>query len=398
MAPVASTEQRSLFLAAALAALTALSALTALTACAPTPPPTGGEIAARPPQATAPHGPGIALIATSFDRLAGWREDDHGAALVAFRRSCARIRSWPPGRSLGKAGVAAGIGGIVADWRPICAAAEALGAVDAALARYFFESRLRPYLATDGSRPDGLFTGYYEADLSGAWTRHGPYQTPIYGRPPELGAVVPYHARDRIDKGILAGRKLEILWARDPVDVFFLHIQGSGRVVMEDGTVVRLGYAGDNGHTYFAIGRELVARGAIAKDAVSMQSIRAWMKANRSLAAGLMALNPRFIFFRRVAGAGPIGAQGAPLTPGRSLAVDPRFVPLGLPLWLDTRHPVDATPLRRLVVAQDTGGAIKGALRGDLFWGAGAAAAEAAGRMNEGGRYYVLLPKGTNPY
>ncbi len=129
-----------------------------------------------------------------------------------------------------------------------------------------------------------------------------------------------------------------------------------------------------------------------------MQSIRAWMKANRSRAAGLMVLNPRFIFFRRVTGAGPIGAQGAPLTPGRSLAVDPRFVPLGLPLWLDTRHPVDATPLRRLVVAQDTGGAIKGALRGDLFWGAGAAAAEAAGRMNEGGRYYVLLPKGTNPY
>jgi membrane-bound lytic murein transglycosylase A len=340
----------------------------------------------------------MALIATSFERLAGWREDDHGAALVAFRRSCARIRSWPPSRFMGEAAIAMGIGGIVADWSPICAAADALRTTDAAFARYFFESRLRPYLATDGRRTDGLFTGYYEAELRGAWTRHGPYQTPIYARPPELGAVVPYHVRARIDGGILAGRGLELLWARDPVDVFFLHIQGSGRVMMEDGTVVRLGYGGDNGHPYFAIGRELVARGAIAKDAVSMQSIRAWIKANRAKAAAVMELNPRFIFFRRVTGAGPIGAQGVPLTPGRSIAVDTRFVPLGLPLWLDTRHPMDATPLRRLVVAQDTGAAIKGALRGDLFWGAGAAAAEAAGRMNEGGRYYILLPKGTSPY
>ena len=362
--------------------------LAVLAACAPAWPPQ-----ANVPRVPASQVPAIALVATSFDRLAGWLDDDHGAALVAFRRSCARIRSWLPGRALGQAPM----GGIVADWRPICAAADAMGTADAALARHFFESRLRPYLATDGGRPDVLFTGYYEADLNGAKTRHGPYQTPIYGRPPELGAVVPYHARDRIDNGILAGRGLELLWARDPVDVFFLHIQGSGRVMMEDGTVVRLGYAGDNGHPYFAIGRELVARGAIAKDAVSMQSIRAWMKANRSRAAGLMALNPRFIFFSRVTDAGPIGAQGAPLTPGRSLAVDPRFVPLGLPLWLDTRHPVDATPLRRLVVAQDTGGAIKGALRGDLFWGSGAQAAEAAGRMRESGRYYVLLPKGTAP-
>ena len=366
--------------------------LAVLAACAPAPPPQANV--PRLPAFT-PQAPTIALVATSFDRLAGWLDDDHGAALVAFRRSCARIRSWLPGRALGQAP----IGGIVADWRPICAAADAMGAANAALARHFFESRLRPYLATDGSRPDVLFTGYYEADLSGAKTRHGPYQTPIYGRPPELGAVVPYHARDRIDNGILAGRGLELLWARDPVDVFFLHIQGSGRVMMEDGAVARLGYAGDNGHPYFAIGRELVARGAIDKDAVSMQSIRAWMKANRSRTKALMALNPRFIFFRRVVtDAGPIGAQGAPLTPGRSLAVDPRFVPLGLPLWLDTRHPVDATPLRRLVVAQDTGGAIKGALRGDLFWGSGAQAAEAAGRMRESGRYYVLLPKDTKPY
>ena len=345
----------------------------------------------------------LALVATSFDRLAGWTDDDHGAALVAFRRSCARILSSPPGRALGEAG----LGGTVAEWRPICAAAEALGHASAARARHFFESRFRPYLATDGGRPDGLFTGYYEAELRGAWTRHGPYRTPVYARPPEFvtvnpgraegGALVPLPSRAAIDKGALAGRGLEILWADDAVDVFFLHVQGSGRVVMEDGTVVRLGYGGDNGHAYVAIGGELVARGEIAKDAVSMQTIRAWMKADGGRAAALMALNPRFIFFRRVAGAAPLGAQGAPLTAGRSLAVDPRFVPLGLPLWLDTRHPLDATPLRRLVVAQDTGGAIKGALRGDLFWGSGAAAAEAAGRMREGGRYYLLLPKGTHP-
>ena len=358
----------------------------------------------------------MALAATSFDRLAGWRDDDQGAALVAFRRSCARMRSWPPGRALSDAG----LGGIVADWRPICAAADALGDGDAALARHFFETRFRPYQATDGGRPDGLFTGYYEAELRGSWTRYGPYQTPIYARPPELvtvdlgrfqadlkgkriagrieaGALVPFPSRAAIDKGALAGRGLELLWADDPIDVFFLHIQGSGRVVMEDGTPLRLGYGGDNGHAYVAIGRALVARGEIARDAVSMQSIRAWMKANRARAASLMALNPRFIFFRRITGAGPLGAQGAPLTAGRSLAVDPRFVPFGLPLWLDTRHPVDATPLRRLVVAQDTGGAIKGPVRGDLFWGSGAAAAEAAGRMRESGRYYILLPKGIAP-
>ncbi|MDP6883369.1 MAG: murein transglycosylase A [Rhodospirillales bacterium] len=362
--------------------------LAGLAACAPASAPPGGGLFSAIPKTDR-----IALVATSFERLAGWRDDDHAAALVAFRRSCDRIRSWPPDRALGTAKM----GGIVADWRPICAAAEAVAPADGARARYFFESRLRPYLATDGGRPEGLFTGYYEAQLKGAWTRHGPYQTPIYTRPPELVRGVSFHARARIDSGALAGRGLELLWASDPVDVFFLHIQGSGRVVMEDGSVVRLGYDGNNGHPYVAVGGVLVARGEIAKDAISMQSIRAWMKANHARAAALMALNPRYIFFRRITDAGPIGAQGAALTPGRSLAVDPKFVALGLPLWLDTRHPVNGVPLRRLVVAQDTGGAIKGALRGDLFWGAGAAAAEAAGQMRESGRYYVLLPKSTKP-
>jgi membrane-bound lytic murein transglycosylase A len=385
LAPAASIKRRTLLLAAFLAVLAA---------CAPVSSPVDRGLASRPPQADALQSSGIALVATSFERLAGWRDDDHAAALVAFRRSCARIRSWPPDRALGKAA----IGGIVADWRPICAAAEALRSADGAKVRYFFETRLRPYLATEGGRREGLFTGYYEAALKGAWTRHGPYQTPVYTRPPELVTGVPFHARARIDKGALAGRGLELLWATDSVDVFFLHIQGSGRVLMEDGSVMRLGYSGDNGHAYYAVGRALVARGEIAPDAITMQSIRAWMRVDYARATALMALNPRYIFFRRITDAGPIGAQGAALTAGRSLAVDPKFLALGLPLWLDTRHPKDGTPLRRLVVAQDTGGAIKGALRGDLFWGAGAAAAEAAGRMRESGRYYVLLPKNTKPY
>ena len=308
-----------------------------------------------------------------------------------------------------------------ADWRPICTAAKGIGDGGDAAARYFFETWFRPYLVTDGGRADGLFTGYYEPELRGAWTRHGSYRSPIYARPRDLvsvelgrfrddwrgqriagrlkdGQLVPFDSRAEIERGALGGRGLELLWVDSPVDAFFLHIQGSGRVAMEDGSVVRLGYAGHNGRAYVAIGRLLVERGEIPKAEVSMQSIRAWLAANPSEGVILMERNPSYIFFHTVAGHGPVGAQGVVLTPGRSLAVDTKFVPLGLPLWLDTTDPRDpARPLRRLVVAQDTGTAIKGAVRGDLFWGSGAAAAGPAGRMKESGRYYLLFPKGAWP-
>jgi len=212
------------------------------------------------------------------------------------------------------------------------------------------------------------------------------------------GNLKPYEDRKAIVEGALDPRNLEIVWVDDPVDAFFLQIQGSGRVTLEDGRVMRLGYAGQNGHPYVAIGRELIARGALTRETVSMQSIRAWLAANPAEAAALMNANPSYVFFRELPGDGPVGAQGAALTPLRSLAVDRRFVPLGTPVWLDAEHPDPGTArLRRLVVAQDVGGAIRGPVRGDLFWGHGDAAADLAGRMKSPGRYYLLLPKGLIP-
>jgi membrane-bound lytic murein transglycosylase A len=212
------------------------------------------------------------------------------------------------------------------------------------------------------------------------------------------GQLRPYANRADIDAGALVGKNLELIWLNDPIEAFFLAIQGSGRVKMPDGSFVRVGYDAQNGHPYFAIGRELVRRGVMPTDQVSMQSIRAWLKANPGEAPTVMATNPSYIFFREVAGDGPIGSQGVPLTPGRSLAVDPTQAPMGAPIWLEA---IDASPMiggvQRLMVAQDTGGAIRGAVRGDLFWGSGAEAGERAGVMKARGRWYFLLPNGVTP-
>ena len=193
-----------------------------------------------------------------------------------------------------------------------------------------------------------------------------------------------------------------MIWVDSAVDAFFLHVQGSGRVSMDDGSIVRIGYVARNGHAYKSIGRELIKRGALSRERVSMQSIKTWLRDNSEKAPALMASNPSFIFFRIIDGAlksldkqqGPIGAQGVPLTPGRSLAVDRAYFPLGIPIWLDTTDPLEpGLPLRRLVIAQDTGSAIKGPVRGDLFWGFGAEAATRAGLMKQPGNYFLLLPR-----
>ena len=356
------------------------------------------------------------LIRTEFRALPGWRADDPAPALAAFLKSCKRLLPQPGNRALG----AGGTGGRIADWRPVCAAAASAGK-DSTGARNFFEREFVPYRASSSRGEDGLFTGYYEAELKGSLVRHGPYKVPIYRRPPGLvtvdlgrfdaklkgrqltgqvrgGQVLPLATRAEIEGGALKGKGLELLWVDSAVDAFFLHVQGSGRVILDDGRVLRLGYAGRNGHAYTSIGRALIEQGTLSKENVSMQSIRAWIEANPDAGARLMASNPSYIFFSIKKGDGPIGAQGAALTPGRSLAVDKRFVPLGIPVWLDTSDPLEpGRPLRRLVIAQDTGGAIKGPVRGDLFWGFGAAAAERAGRMNVRGGYYLLLPKAIGP-
>jgi membrane-bound lytic murein transglycosylase A len=354
----------------------------------------GGE----PPAPAAAPGtsPRLTLTPVSFDQLPGWKVDHQAAALPAIRRSCARIASLPADRPMGGEG---GIGGLAVDWRAACAAIDKIPAGNDATARYVIESWFVPHSATAGADDTGLFTGYYEAELRGSRKRGGRYQAPIYAPPSDLDAVKAgnggkYRTRAEIAGGALAGKGLELLWADDPVDVFFLHVQGSGRVVMDDGRVVRLGYAADNGHPYASLGRAMVDHGFIAKEALSMQSIRAWIAANPTQGGHMMGQNPRYIFFREVYGEGPIGAQGVALTPGRSLAVDPAFVPLGAPVWIDTVEPLaPKAPLRRLFVAQDTGNAIKGPIRADLFFGFGSQAASQAGVMKARGRYFVLLPR-----
>ncbi|TVR96290.1 MAG: murein transglycosylase [Rhodospirillales bacterium] len=342
-----------------------------------------------------------------FSHLAGWKDDDHAAALRTFLVSCRRLEQMPSERPTGLEGP----GGRIGDWLPACRAARQVG--DGPAARHFFESWFQP-MAVVGVGETGLFTGYYEPELRGALRPSGRYRVPLHAVPDDLvtvrgdggpvvsrrqdGRLVPYHDRAAIQRGILAGRNLELLWVDDPVDAFFLHVQGSGRVVLDDGRVVRVGFAGRNGHPYVPIGRVLVDKGALTRDEVSMQSIRAWLHANPGEADAVMGANPSYIFFQVIEGDGPRGALGVVLTPERSLAVDPAFVPLGAPVWVDTVDPLQpAQPLRRLMVAQDTGSAIKGPGRGDVFWGAGRMAAERAGRMRSAGRTYLLVPRQAPP-
>lgn len=356
--------------------------------------------------------------AVPFSALPGWASDRHAAAIPALIRSC------PP---LEKRGVRVSGGsfeksfGGAAIWQSICAEARTLPAGNDRAARTFFERRFTPAAVTGKDGPDGLITGYYEPELQGSRKRQGQFNVPLHVRPPDLvsvnlgrfsdalkgkriagrvvkGRLVPYHNRSQIESGALRGKKLELVWVNDAADAFFLHIQGSGRIKLRDGKVLRVGYAATNGQAYTAIGRALIARGEIPRERMSMQAIRKWMAANPAAGAKLMRTNKSYVFFRALTGPGPIGAQGVALTPERSIAVDRGILPLGLPVWLDTVLPDTATtPYRRLMIAQDTGGAIKGAVRADVFWGPGARAAQLAGSMKSTGRYWFLRPRSASP-
>ena len=380
--------------------------------------PAAGEA---PPEPAEPPEPALELRPASFADLPGWSEDRHAEALPPLLASCRVLGRLPAERPVGRGGV----GGTAADWRLPCAQAAAAPAGDPAAARAFFEAAFRPWAVSDRGGEEGLFTGYYEPTLHGSRRRGGRFTVPLYRRPPELievdlgrfrddlageriaglvegVALVPFADRAALVAGALAGRGLELAWVDDPVDAFFLHIQGSGRVELAEGGVLRVGYAGHNGHPYTAIGRTLLERGELALEAVSMQSIRAWLAARPDEAAELLAANRSFIFCRELDGGGPVGSFGTPLTAGRSLAVDRVHLPLGAPLWLDATapHPDPAAPdgpLRRLMVAHDTGGAIRGPVRGDVFWGHGDEAAEVAGRMKHRGRLWLLLPRAVTP-
>lgn len=303
----------------------------------------------------------------SFAQLRGWETDDHAEALEVFLNTCPDLRD--------------------VDWRALCALAQ-----QRPDARAFFELFFRPVVISDG-RP-ALFTGYFEPQLNGALRPDDRFRYPVYRQPPEALLANPWLTRREIETGdAMQGRGLEIAWVDDPVELFFLQIQGSGRIRLPSGQVIRVGYAGANGHPYRSIGVELVRRGVYEAHQVSAEVIKNWVRRNPEEGRELLFHNSSFVFFRRIddvpAALGPLGAMNRSVTEGRTIAVDPAYVPLGAPVWVEKDG---EDPIRRLMVAQDTGSAIKGPQRGDIYFGTGDAAGRAAGRLRDPGRLVVLLP------
>lgn len=359
------------------------------------PPPVGPvEVPVQPPP------PAPLMTPGAFSDLPGWQEDDLRQAWPAFMGSCRALAA----RS---------------GWKEPCAAARGVDAGDAGAIRTYFESWFVPnkVRAADGS-DTGLITGYYEAMLYGSRKRAGDYQTPLYKVPDDLltidlsgvypnlkglplrgrlsgRKVVPYSTRAEIERANLPGK--ELLWVNDPVEAFFLEVQGSGRVQLDTGETVRIAYADQNGHPYKAIGRWLVEKGELTPEQATAQGIKAWIAAHPERRQELFNVNPSYIFFKEERlpdpSVGPKGALGVPLTPARSVAIDPKFIPLGSPVFLATTEPASEVPMRRLVMAQDTGGAIRGEVRADFFFGFGPQAADNAGRMKQRGAVWVLVPK-----
>ncbi len=302
-----------------------------------------------------------------FEDLAGWHDDDHAAALNTFLETCSQLKR--------------------GDWSALCGLAKTHPS-----AKTYFEMFFRPVLVEDGK--PALFTGYFEPELNGSLVQTPRYRYPLYRKPPEVKDGQPWLTRREIEEtDALSGRGLELCWVDDPVEVFFLQIQGSGRVRLTNGQMMRVGYGGSNGRNYRSIGQELIRRGIYSKHQVSAQVIQNWVRRNPEQGAELLRYNPSFVFFRKVTKVspekGPIGAMNRSVTPLRTLAVDPRYTPLGAPVWLE-KEGSDA--LRRLMVAQDTGSAIKGAQRADIFFGTGDDAGRMAGRVRDPGRMVVLLP------
>jgi membrane-bound lytic murein transglycosylase A len=377
-----------------------------LAACTTAPPVKPPAEVARPGTLPAVYQP------ASFAELPGWTADRADLAWPALLVGCRKLVAAPASAAL---------------WQPVCDAASAAGAVDAASTRAFFEAHFTVWkiTAADGS-DSGLVTGYYEPLLQGARAPTADDRTPLYAPPddlltvelaslyPELAGkrvraridgrkVVPYWTRADIEAGRAPLDDKVLVWVGDPVDAFFLEIQGSGRVRLDDGSVLRVGYADQNGQPFRSIARVLIDRGELGADGASMQAIRAWGRAHPDKLPALLDENPSYVFFRIVeppaAGTleaaidGPIGALGVPLARERTIAVDPRAIPLGAPVYLATTRPLSNEPLQHLVLAQDTGGAIRGAIRADYFWGFGADAAREAGRMKQPARMWILWPK-----
>lgn len=395
------------FLAHPLALCASLAALL-LAGCA-TPPtvpiPPGCPVC--PPLPPPPKPAEKPLQPATWAGLPDWASDDLAAAFTVFRDSC---------RVLDKREL----------WQAACAAARGVDAAtlqDPAALRGWFEATFRPWAMTnpDGSR-SGLITGYYEPVLRGSRKPSRQYPYPVFGPPDDLitvdlGELYPELKHLRL-RGRLQGKKLvpyydraawrdqeskrspkAIAWVADEIDLFFMEIQGSGQITLDDGERIRLGYANQNGHPYRSIGRWLIDQGELSSDQASMQGIKDWATAHPQRLDELLGQNPSLVFFRTLpaTGSGPPGALGLPLTPQRSLAVDPRHIPLGAPIWLATTQPNSEQALTQLMLAQDTGGAIRGPVRADFYWGSGAEAGALAGKMRQSGQLWVLLPVDYQP-
>ncbi len=351
----------------------------------------------------------LSISPQSFSSLPNWGSDNFTDFAQAYQKSCNRIlkrnsqSNFGPSAKFGKN----------QEWQIVCRRFKDIDKSNAIKIRQFFETNFIPYSAQAGNVSTGLFTGYYEASLKGSRQRGGVYQTPLRSRPDDLvmvdlgafrdelkgqriagrvkgGKLKPYETHEQIiNGGLPAAQDKPLVWVDSAVDAFFLQIQGSGIVALDDGSIMRVGYAGQNGHPYYAVGRELIKRGALTKENVSLQSIRDWMAENPDQAQDLMTTNKSYVFFTEVKGEGPLGGEGIALTPERSLAIDRSIIPYSMPLWLDLENP----KLSKLMVTQDTGGAIRGPVRGDYFWGYGTRAEEMAGGMKSQGRYWFLMPK-----
>ncbi|MFO1315302.1 MAG: MltA domain-containing protein [Burkholderiales bacterium] len=387
-----------------------MASLCVLAGCQTVPPP------AAPAAPAAPAPPRAVFTPVAWSELPGWQSDPVEEAWPAFVVGCRALVADTRKRPL---------------WQAPCAAGERVDGADPAAVRAFFVEHFSPYrvASSDGSAV-GLVTGYYEPLLRGSRARTTEFAVPLYATPDdlltvELGDLYPELKGKRV-RGRVSGRKVVPYWSRaeierdaatfagkplvfvdDPVEAFFLEIQGSGRIALPDGTIVRLNYADQNGHPYRSVGRVLIDRGELTREGASMQAIRAWALAHPDRARELLDENPSYVFFREAPphapGSldaridGPQGALGVPLLARRAIAVDPRSIPLGAPVYLATTMPLSAAPLERLVLAQDTGGAIRGPVRADFFWGFGENAAREAGRMKQDGRMWLLWPKGAPP-
>jgi membrane-bound lytic murein transglycosylase A len=344
--------------------------------------------------------PAPPLKAAQWSDLPGWQEDDAVAALNAFKTSCRAIGRQPR-------------------WHDACASAQALTATGNAEIHAWFEQQFTPFqVVNPDASTSGIITGYYEPLLNGSRARKAPYLFPLYAPPDDLltidlaaiepqlkgmhlrgrlegNKVVPYLSRAEIEAPGAPLKGKELFYADDAVELFFLQIQGSGRLQFDTGETVRVAYADQNGYPYQSIGRYLVELGELKLEQASMQGIKAWGRAHPERLQELLNHNPSYVFFResKEQGDAPLGALGVPLAPGRSIAADARVVPLGSPVFLATTMPDSSEPLNRMMLAQDTGGAIRGAVRADMFWGFGAEAGKLAGRMRQKGAMWVLLPK-----